>query len=234
MRLEELIDEIKFDLGSDVNSLGISDDTIQRKIYEALRKISAYAPYMVLESFDVKENKITMPEDTVTVIDVLSRKLSTNTQASGTTLYQNDNDLFSYSRYLYNYNNVSDPYIYLMQKNSLNTLQTFISLKDWWYDNVRKELYLNNNSDKSITVKFLRKYREIKEVNDDLIIQKVKEYALALCKIIEGNIRRKLQSAPGAIQMDGDQLVSEGMQEKQILDETLPIDFQYLRMGIRV
>lgn len=228
----ELINEIKVDLGSDINSLGISDKTIDMKITEALRKISSYAPLVEVKSFHVEGKAVVLPENTVTVVNVYTMKLS-NSTASDTTLYQNDTDLFSYSRYLYNYNSTSDPYIYLLQKTGINTLQNFVSMKDWWFDRQNHQVLINNYNVDSVTVMYLRKYQAIEEVVDELVIQKVKEYALALCKIVEGNIRRKLQNAPGAISMDGDSLVSEGMQEKQILDESLPIDFQYLRMGIR-
>ena len=77
------------------------------------------------------------------------------------------------------------------------------------------------------------KLSDLEEIEDADILQIIKEYALALCKIIEGNIRRKLQSAPGAISMDGDALVSEGTAEKSRLDEYIPKQFSYLRFGVR-
>lgn len=230
MDIYELVNEIKADLGADINSLGISDETIILKINEALRKISSYAPYRESASFPVVENKVVMPEDTVAVSRVYNL---TSLNNKGTTLYQNDTDLFSVSRYLYNYNDLSDPFIFLMQKNQLTTLQNFINISDWTYDKHKNTLYLNNFSGNSISVLYLRKYKDLLEIQEDDILQIIKEYSLALCKIIEGNIRRKLQNAPGAIQLDGDALVSEGTSEKQRLDETIPKTFSYLRFGIR-
>lgn len=232
MLLDNLVEEIKVDLGCDVNSLGISDDSIALKIHEALRKISTYAPYVCTEMFDVNSGSAQLPEDATAVLETLNLDKPSATNAR---VIADDTDLFSVSRYLYNYNDLSDPYIFLMQKNALSTLQGFVKLRDTRYEKSTHKLYLSNN-DKGITricVKYLRKYRSVEEIEDLDVLQEVKEYALALCKIIEGNIRRKLQSAPGAIQLDGDSLVSEGMSEKQDIESRLVSKFQNLRFGVR-
>lgn len=231
MVLEDLVREIKVDLGCDINSLGISDESIRLKIHEALRKISIYAPYICTEVFALEGNKVLLPEDTTTVIEVMNLDKPSATNAR---VIADDKDLFSVSRYLYNYNDLSDPYIFLMQKTAVSTLQSFVRLTDFRYEKSNHTLYLSNADLSNVCIKYLRKYRNVEEIKDDDVMQRVKEYALALCKIIEGNIRRKLQSAPGAIQLDGDSLVSEGMEEKQTIEDRLANEFQNLRFGIRV
>ena len=228
--VDELISEIKIDLGSDVNSLGISEDTIGLKIEEALRKISVYAPYETTEMFTVEGGSVQMPSDTTAVIEV---KNLDKPPATGARVVSDDTDLFSVSRYLYNYNDLSDPYIFLMQKNAVSTLQSFVKFTDYHYEKTTHKLYISNYEGETLCVKYLRKYRYIEEIEDIDVLQRVKEYSLALCKIIEGNIRRKLQSAPGAIQLDGDDLVSEGMSEKREIEEKLVTEFQNLRWGLR-
>ena len=230
MLLDDIIQEIKVDLGCDVNSLGISDKSIALKVGEALRKISVYAPYVCTETFPVTNRISQLPEDSEVVIEVLNLK---NPSATGARVIADDNDLFSVSRYLYNYNDLSDPYIFLMQKNAVSTLQNFVRLTDYRFEKQTHKLYLSNFEGAKVCVKYLRKYRSVEEIEDLDVLQRVKEYALALCKIIEGNIRRKLQSAPGAIQLDGDALVSEGMNEKQMIEERLVNEFQHLRFGMR-
>lgn len=230
MLITELVEEIKIDLGCDINSLGISDKSITMKINEALRKISIYAPYVCTETLPVSGGKIELPEDTVTVVGILNIDKSSISKAK---LIADDTDLFSVSRYLYNYNDLMDPYQFLMQKTAVSTLQSFIRLDDYHYDKATHTVYISNHNGKQLTLRYLRKYRSIEEIEDMDILQRVKEYALALCKIIEGNIRRKLQSAPGAIQLDGDSLVSEGMSEKQAIEDRLVSEFQNIRFGIR-
>lgn len=231
MLAQELLDEIKIDLGCDINSLGISDESIIVKIREALRKISIYAPYVCVETLPVSGGKIELPEDTTAVVEVMNYNKASATRAR---VIADDTDLFSVSRYLYNYNDLSDPYIFLMQKNAVSTLQNFVRLDDQHFDRQSHTLYVSNYNGKELTVRYLRSYRSIEEIKDTDVLQRVKEYALALCKIVEGNIRRKLQAAPGAIQLDGDSLVSEGISEKQAIEARLPQEFQNLRWGIRV
>lgn len=231
-KLEDLRDEIKVDLGCDVVSLGISDSSIELKIKEALRKISIYAPYVEMVQFTPSSSgAYELPEDTTTVVAVYNLD---STSAQTGSVIADDTDLFSVSRYLYNYNDMMDPYQFIMQKTGIQTLQNFVSLSDWRYEESSHLLLLNGvDSGKTYCAKYLRKYRDIEEIEDEDLYQYVKEYALALCKIIEGHIRRKLQSAPGAIQLDGDQLVSEGTDTKNDIEQSLPRKFQYLQFGIR-
>ena len=230
MTIDEMRSEIKVDLGCDINSLGISDNTIDVKIKEAVRKVGAYAPQVCIESFPISNGKVEMPEDTVAVVQMLS-----NSDVSKSSMeVADDRDLFSVSRYLYNYNDMNDPHILLMQRTGIKTLQQFVSLKDTYYNKQDHCLYLSNIQESKITLKYLRKIRDFIEITDPDIIQIIKEYALSLCKIIEGEIRRKLQSAPGAIHLDGDNLVSEGMSEKSDIESRLIKDFQNIRFGIRV
>lgn len=230
MLLDDLVAEIKVDLGSDINSLGISDDSIALKVNEALRKISVYAPYVCTEMFEVSGGAAQLPDDATAVIEVSNLDKPNATRAR---VIADDTDLFSVSRYLYNYNDLMDPYIFLMQKNALSTLQNFVKLTDYRYEKREHKLYISNHEKERLCVRYLRKYRSVEEIEDLDVLQRVKEYALALCKIIEGNIRRKLQSAPGAIHLDGDDLVSEGMNEKQAIEAKLVTEFQNLRFGMR-
>ena len=222
----ELIEEIKVDLGCDVVSLGITDKTIGLKITEALRKISAYAPRVLYGEFS--GSTIEMPEDTVCVLDLLT----SSTSDLSTSV---DDDVFSWSTIMLNSGGaLYDPTSVLMMRQNARAMQSFVRINDWHYDKETKKLYLSGIDTPSVVVKYMVPYKDLSEVKDEIVLQKVKEYSLALCKIIEGMIRRKLQNTPGAMQLDGDSLVSEGTAEKDKLDSELPTTFKYLRMGLRV
>lgn len=227
MTTDDFIREIKIDLGVDVVSLGIRDDTIRMKVQEALRKISAYAPRVVLGSFDTAP-KITMPEGTTAVLQIMSGDI-----ASDTTMV--DNDVFGWTTIMMNSGtSMYDPYTILQSRQNVRTLQSFIKITDFQFDKDKCELYISGATQPKLVIKYMVPYRKVEEIKDELVMQKVKEYALALCKIIEGMIRRKLQNTPGAMQLDGDSLVSEGNAEKDKLDQELPRTFKYMRMGIRI
>lgn len=227
MKIEEMIRSIKTDLGCDVLSLGISDRTIQEKIREALRKISAYAPRVVVGSFPTAP-KIKMPEGTTSVLQIMSGDI-----ASDTTMV--DNDIFGWTTIMMNSGaSMFSPYTILESRQNVRTLQQFIKITDFYYDKENEELYISGATRDTLVIRYMMPYVQLDEVKDELVLQKVKEYALALCKIIEGMIRRKHQNTPGAMQLDGDSLVSEGTAEKSTLDQELPRTFKYMRMGVRI
>ena len=226
-KLGQMIKEIKVDLGSDINSLGISDESIELKINEALRKVAAYAPKVVTETLP-GASVIELPEGTSTVIDIMSDQMSQTGQA----ITKDQVNVFASGMYMMNRSPNIDPYLGLMFKSEMNTLQSFYQLKDWYFVEETCKLYINKPP-AQVTVKYLLPYKDLEEVTDPDILQTIKEYALALCKIIEGNIRRKLQSAPGAIQMDGASLVSEGQSEKAKLDDWIPRQYANIRFGLR-
>lgn len=235
MTMDEMVNEIQVDLGSDVNSLGITSNTIELKIKEAMRKIGSYAPRIKVATYDTQGGYVQLSENTVMVSQVLSDNVTSKSVDRNSPLYD-ETDLFNASRYIFNsYNSsLADPYIYLMNISELRTLQNLVALTDWHYDKGTHQLYLSNYTGTRITIKSLETYNSIEEIQDQDMLQTVKEYSLALCKIVEGGIRRKLQAAPGSIQMDGDALVSEGTSEKARLDEQIPKQFSYLRFGMRV
>jgi hypothetical protein len=227
-----MVEEIKSDMGGDVLSLGITDNTIKIKINEAIRKISSYAPYIRTETYDISGNSLELDKTTCMVSHVYSDKSPSGAVNRESPIYD-EADLFNASRYVYNFGGLNDPYIHMMNITEMQTLQNMVALKDWHFDKDSHTLYLSNFSGTSITVRSLQKYESLTQIKDADVIQTVKEYAVALCKIAEGTIRRKLQNAPGAIQMDGDALVSEGTSEKTRLDEQIPKMYSYLRFGLR-
>lgn len=233
MDMNTLLEEIKSDLGGDIVSLGISDNTITLKVREAVRKVGSFSPFIKIETYPVSDNKVVLSDNTVAVSQVLSEDVNGSVNRDSPTY--DEKDLFNATRYTFNYSGstLRDPYIYMMNITELKTLQTMIEIKDWFYNKESHTLFLSNFSKASVTIKSLEKYSSLEQINDDDILQTIKEYSLALCKIVEGNIRRKLQNAPGSIQMDGDSLVSEGISEKTRLDELIPRQFSYLRFGLR-
>lgn len=227
MEMRDIVDLIKADMGNDVVSLAISDSTIELKVKEALRKVASYAPKVITQSLPVYGERIELPEGTIAVHSVLSTRDPVGTQRGG-----DDIDIFSAQTYILRRGDI-DPFSYLLQKNELDSMMNFIELTDWYFEKDSRLLYLNYYNRPAATVKFLKKYIDINEVTEDDVLDVIKNYALALCKIIEGNIRRKLQQTPGAMLLDGDALVSEGTSEKQSIEDSLPRKFGNIRFGFR-
>lgn len=229
MEMVEIISSIKSDLGGDIISLAISDETITLKVNEALRKVGAYAPNSLTASFGVTSNKILMPEGTIAIQSVLSTKDPSELKRG-----DDEVDVFSPSTFLLGGSSSGyDPLGYIMKKTELESSLNFLEVTDWYYLKDTREVFLNYYDRPSATVKYLKKFTSVEEITSDEVVDLVKNYALALCKIIEGNIRRKLSQTPGAMVMDGSELVQEGREDKTQLEEQLKTQYSNLIFGIR-
>ena len=105
--------------------------------------------------------------------------------------------------------------------------------------------FLFNNNNKELTVMptpssnlrlFLSVYRE-NSVEEMLNDQFIREYALAMCKVSLGTIRKKFGSLPGfggSVSLDGSDMVSEGKEEMKVLEDDLIVSFKYSRPPLPV
>jgi hypothetical protein len=67
-----------------------------------------------------------------------------------------------------------------------------------------------------VAVRYLQRRPDFK-----LVTQAMQEGALAFCKIIIGRIRSKIVNPPGGVQLDGERILEEGLQEKKDWEEKL-------------
>lgn len=228
MDINTMVSEIRSELGGDVISLAIKDETIKINIGKSLRKIGAYSPKVMTASFPVVGEQVVMPEGTIAVQSVLSTRDASDARRGG-----DDYDIFDQQKVLTNYGGDIDPMTQLMRRNEIESLGNFIEVTDWYYLKDSRTLYFNYYNRPAATIKYLKKYTDVSEITDDDVLDYIQQYAIALCKIAEGSIRRKLEQAPGAIPMDGEQLVQEGKEEQQNLEEKIPKALSNLVFGIR-
>jgi hypothetical protein len=227
MTIDEMIASIKSELGGDIVSLAIADTTIKLKIGESLRKVGAHSPLTKVESFTVTGEKVLLPEGSIAVVDIMSSKDPNNISRGR----DDEIDIFSPTTYMMNGD--VDPTSYLIRRNEIDSVMNFVERTDWYYVKESRTIYLNYYNRPTATVKYLKKYTDVSEIVEDDVLDIVQNYALALCKIIEGGIRRKLSQSPGAMVMDGTELVQEGKEEKTALEEQIKKQFTNLRFGIR-
>lgn len=228
MDMGEIVESIKSDLGGDVVSLGIRDETIESKVKEALRKVGAYSPRVLTESFPVANEKLIMPEGTIAVQSVLSSRDPSDLKRG-----DDEIDIFNINNFILGSSPDTDPMSYLIRKTELDTMMRFIEVTDWYYVPDNRTIFFNYYNRPSATIKYLKKYTDVSEVIKDDELDAIKNYALALCKIAEGNLRRKLAQTPGSMLLDGSELVQEGKEEKAQIEEQLKKEFSNMRFGIR-
>lgn len=108
-------------------------------------------------------------------------------------------------------------YAQLLQVRQLkNTISTDLDYR--WDDPF---LYITQNAMQSalITIEYTPKLDSVEELIDDYWIGKLKKLALANAKIILGRVRGKYRLANALYDIDAQQILSEGLQEKkEIMD----------------
>lgn len=108
-------------------------------------------------------------------------------------------------------------------RSQMNSMQLY----DYYYDNVEQKLYLDNFSG-LITVEYTKAHITIEDLNQDTSWQGwVRDYTLALCKIIEGRIRNKYKVPNAPFEIESDELINEGNNDKQELEQKLDENIGY-------
>ena len=125
---------------------------------------------------------------------------------------------------------------YTMLNHWLNTLRIITrSPFRVLYNNNRKLLRIVPNPRNEERI-FLEVYAE-EDYKYLLNEQFIREYTLALCKISLGEIRQKFENLPGFggnVTLNGADLVTDGKDEKKILEDDLIISFKYSRPPLPV
>lgn len=143
-------------------------------------------------------------------------------QETGSTIQSVLYDEFTLAANLYQFSGVRESLSsVLLAKMYGDQVKTMFGNKfDWEFDKSSGKLYMSNFPAGTQTV-MVDVISPISIENAPIEIEDwIKNYFIALVKIVEGNIRRKFKNLPGAPD-DGDSLVSEGTAEKEKYEQEL-------------
>ena len=102
-------------------------------------------------------------------------------------------------------------------KSQMNSL----TLYDWYLDYNGQKLYLDNYSG-VITVEYTKSHITAEDLDHDTTWYSwIRDYTLALCKVIEGRIRNKFKVQSAPFEVEADELIQEGNSDKQELEQQL-------------
>lgn len=133
--------------------------------------------------------------------------------------------MFSYNGMVEN-SGTSRLYDYLSYQYAQSELNNLI-LTDYYLDTAEQKLYVDNYSG-YITVEYVKSSCTIEDLDKNNYWKSwIRDYTLARTKMIEGLIRRKYKPTSGVYDLDGDDLVSEGTNEAQELEEKLNDNMGY-------
>lgn len=102
-----------------------------------------------------------------------------------------------------------------------------LTIDDWYLDDAEQKLYVDGFTG-LVTVEYVKSNVTIEDIEKNTYWKSwVRDYTLAMVKITEGRIRSKYKIQSGVFEIDSDDLISEGQQEKQDLEEKLRDDMGY-------
>lgn len=240
-----IIDDIMIELGYPVISLFITQDQINKMIDFSVRKCANKACPRFISTFYANGCVDVSDYDMEAVSAVYQGDMSSTSSSGGSDELVADGNgescnstfvgcnicekLCRYRGYSYGFTQGDwDNELYdLLAWQNVKAQMSSLILYDYYLDNTGQKLYLDNYSG-LITVEYTKAHITLEDLSHDTSWHAwVRDYTLALCKIIEGRIRGKykVQSAP--FEIEADELINEGNNDKQTLEDMLREDIGY-------
>lgn len=218
MTREEYINDIKITLGSPTVKIETDDNVIGQLVDKAFREISRFItetryvtiPYSK-NGIDVSSYKINTvisilrtnnPSRVADITDVYALSSLNNASSSSTNLLLSD--------YLY--------------RTQLNQLKSTISTDlDFTYDTEDKILYVNTfyPTPDRITLIYIPEFEDVSDVKEMFWINYIQRLSLAFVKEAVGRIRSKYELSSSLYKLDGGNLISEGITERDAVRQEL-------------
>ena len=233
-----IIEDVKIELGYPVISLYITDMQINQMIDFSVRKCAAKASPKFLTTLYARGCIDVSGYDMEAVSavyqgDIYGTSGSESGDGSGSGCANCGTDGFmgcnicdklctyrGYSLGLLKGDWNNEMYDILAWQSARSQMQS-LTLYDWYLDYTSQKLYLDNYTG-LVTVEYTKSNITMEDLAHDTVwLGWVRDYTLALCKIIEGRIRNKFKVASAPFEIESDELISEGNSDKQDLEQRL-------------
>jgi hypothetical protein len=118
-------------------------------------------------------------------------------------------------------------YEYIAYNMARSEMRNLI-LTDWYLDPTSNKLYIDGFSG-LVTMEYVKAHSTFEEIaRESYWRQWIRDYTLAMVKITEGRIRSKYKISSGVFEIESDELINEGNNDKQELEQKLTDgDFGY-------
>lgn len=217
MTRDEIVEDVMLELGAPVVELE-NEEVIGKLVDKAFREVSRYI---------TETRYFTMPYTTAAT-DISKYNVNTVVMILRTANPSRVNDFTDiYSLSTLNTANSSSTnlllsdYLYRTQMNQLKS--TITTDLDFTYDKEDKVLYINTfypRPDK-VTVVYIPEFKDVSEVKEMYWINYIQRLSVAYCKMSLGRIRGKYDLSSSLYKLDGNQLVQEGIQERDTIRQEL-------------
>lgn len=200
-------------LGKSKVSIELQDDDFHEIIQQALEKLRPY--YSGVRYIQVNGANSPIDVSSHNIIDVIAVY---DTGNEGIPQLQSQMFL-NPGVFVYN-ENFRNNYISYLTYSKLAATYQDLNKSSWKYDSVHHLLYLNKK--KPMVLKCLVELRAVTDIEEQSHwVAWFKDYSLALAKILVGRMRSKYTLSNGQYQLDGNQILQEGLSDKQRLEDEM-------------
>lgn len=214
----EYIEDIKISLGHPVVDIELEDNVIGKLVDKAFKEVSRY----------ITETRfVTIPYST-SGIDVSEYKINSIVQ-----IFRSENpsgvnnlaDVYSLAAMNVSGSPSSNPllsdYIYRTQMNQVKS--TITTDLDFTFDKEDQKLYINTYYPRpsKVTLAYIPEFKDVSEIREQYWVNFILRLALALTKEVLGRVRSKYELSSSLYKLDGNQLVAEGIAERDAIRQEL-------------
>lgn len=217
MTLEEMAEDIKIELGAPIVNVE-NESIIPSLINKSLREVSPYITETHFITVPYSTNGIDVSKYNISSIVQIFRTQNPSRVADFTDIYSLSSLNTAYTS---STNLLMSDYLYRTQMNQLKS--TITTDLDFTYDKDAQVLYINTFYPRPdrVTIAYIPVFNDVSELRDLYWINKVLRLAIALCKISLGHIRGKYELSSSLYKLNGDQMVSEGISERDAVRQEL-------------
>ena len=217
MTREEYIQDIKTALGAPVVELA-TEATIGYQVDKAFREVSRFITETRFKTVSYSSGPIDTSEMGINSVIQLFR-------TSNPSRIADISDIYSLSTIntagTSSTNLLLSDYLYRTQLNQLkSTMSTDL---DFTFDKDEQKLYVATfyPRPQALTIVYIPEFKDVSEIKEMYWITLILRLALAFAKEAEGRVRSKYKLSSSLYSLDGDQLVSEGITERDAIRQEL-------------
>lgn len=234
MKMQDVIDEIKFELTGLVLETELDDEKLEINVNKVIREINRYwdETTLIKVPFASCIDTSGWDESVSSIVNVYRTQAIGDVSGNGMfdPLYAQQWMIFSSGGTMYNLQDYVLNYAAWSQLQSIkNTMSTDL---DWNEDRHNHKLYINANSVRPnmLTIEYIPKITKVEDIKSDYWIDILIRMSVAMAKIAVGRIRTRYKQSGAVWEQDGDTILSEGTTELKELRERLTVNSNLIQI----
>lgn len=217
MTREEYIEDVKISLGAPIVEVEI-EELIGKLVDKAFREIRRFITETRFVTIPYCQTGMDVSKYHIDTVEYIFRTHNPARTVDFTDIYALSTVNVGYSSSV---NLLLSDYLYRTQMTQIkNTISTDL---DWTYDKAAGKLYVNTfyPIPYNITLVYIPEFKDVSDVTENYWINYIQRLSLAFAKETLGRVRGKYDLSSSLYKLDGDQLIQEGISERDAVRQEL-------------